>query len=88
MNLKNLKIVFTELFHEDFGKAIRIILIELNSGLNLKGLVISVKDLFNVKGYKTRGGSIFLDPLPSLKDAHCMQFIKESWRPYYLVIQI
>ena len=73
---KKFENVFTELFHEDFGKALNYIN-SLNSGL-LKGLVISVKDLFDVKGYKTRGGSKFLDSQIKIKDADCVALIRKS----------
>ena len=68
--------VFTELFYQDFGKALNYIN-SLDSGL-LKGLIISVKDLFDVKGYKTKGGSKFLDNQTTIKDADCIALIRES----------
>ena len=68
--------VFTELFHEDFGKSLNYIN-SLDSGF-LKGLVISVKDLFDVKGYKTKGGSKFLDSQIKIKDADCVALIRKS----------
>ena len=73
---KKFESVFTELFHEDFGKALNYIN-SLDSGF-LKGLVISVKDLFDVKGYKTRGGSKFLDSQIKIKDADCVALIRKS----------
>ena len=51
-NPKNFENIFTELFKEDFEAQINEIN-KLKSGL-LKGLIISVKDLFDVKGYLTR----------------------------------
>ena len=68
--------VFTELFHKDFGKALNYIN-NLDSGF-LKGLVVSVKDLFDVKGYKTKGGSKFLDSQIKIKDADCIALIRKS----------
>ena len=62
--------IFTELFEEDFQIQLNEIN-QLKNGL-LKGLIISVKDLFDVKGYKTRGGSKFLNPDISLEDAECI----------------
>ena len=53
----NFKHIFTELFDKDFKSQLTFIE-KLNNG-SLKGLIISIKDLFDVKGYKTRGGSIF-----------------------------
>ena len=73
---KKFESVFTELFHEDFEKALNYIN-SLDSGF-LKGLVISVKDLFDVKGYKTRGGSKFLDSQIKIKDADCVALIRKS----------
>ena len=65
--------IFTELFEEDFQLQLNEIN-HLKNGL-LKGLIISVKDLFDVKGYKTRGGSKFLNPETCLKDAECISLI-------------
>ena len=73
---KKFESVFTELFHQDFEKALNYIN-SLDSGF-LKGLVISVKDLFDVKGYKTRGGSKFLDNPPANKDADCISLIRKA----------
>ena len=73
---KKFESVFTELFHQDFEKALNYIN-NLDAGV-LKGLVISVKDLFDVKGYKTRGGSKFLDGQTKLKDADCIALIRKS----------
>ena len=68
--------VFTELFYKDFEKGLNYIN-SLETGL-LKGLVISVKDLFDVKNYKTRGGSKFLNSLPANKDADCIALIRKA----------
>ena len=68
--------VFTELFDKDFEKGLNYIN-SLETGL-LKGLVISVKDLFDVKNYKTRGGSKFLNSLPANKDADCIALIRKA----------
>ena len=73
---KKFESVFTELFHQDFEKALNYIN-SLDTGF-LKGLVISVKDLFDVKGYKTRGGSKFLDSQIKIKDADCVALIRKS----------
>ena len=72
----NFKHIFTELFDKDFKSQLTFIE-ELNNG-SLKGLIISIKDLFDVKGYKTRGGSIFLNPLPSTKDADCISLLRNA----------
>tara|TARA_B110000261_G_scaffold26860_1_gene29706 strand:- start:7691 stop:8977 length:1287 start_codon:yes stop_codon:yes gene_type:complete len=72
----NFKHIFTELFDKDFKSQLTFIE-KLNNG-SLKGLIISIKDLFDVKGYKTRGGSIFLDPLPSTKDADCISLLRNA----------
>ena len=68
--------IFTELFEEDFQLQLNKIN-QLKNGL-LKGLIISVKDLFDVKGYKTRGGSKFLNPEICLKDAECISLIRTA----------
>ena len=68
--------VFIELFEKDFQSQLNFIS-EMESG-RLKGLIISVKDLFNVKGFKTRGGTTFLDPKPSKEDAECISLIREA----------
>ena len=68
--------IFTELFEKDFQLQLNDIN-QLKHGL-LKGLTISVKDLFNVKGYKTRGGSKFLNPDISLEDAECISLIRAA----------
>ena len=68
--------IFTELFEYDFQSQLDFIK-ELDD-VSLKGLIISIKDLFNVKDYKTRGGSIFLDPLPSSKDADCVDLLRKA----------
>ena len=57
-NPKTFENIFTELFKEDFEAQLNEIS-KLKSGL-LRGLIISVKDLFDVKGYHTRGGTKFL----------------------------
>ncbi len=73
---KQFESVFTEIFHQDFEKSLNYIN-SLDSGL-LKGLVITVKDLFDVKDYKTRGGSRFLDSQTKIKDANCIALIRKS----------
>ena len=73
---KKFENIFTELFNHDFHSQLEFI--KGLDDINLKGLIISIKDLFNVKGYKTRGGSLFLDPLPCLKDASCISLLRKS----------
>ncbi|MDC0227070.1 amidase family protein [Alphaproteobacteria bacterium] len=73
---KTFESVFIELFEKDFQSQLNFIS-EMESG-RLKGLIISVKDLFNVKGFKTRGGTTFLDPKPSKEDAECISLIREA----------
>ena len=73
---KKFENVFTELFHQDFEKELNYIN-SLDNGF-LKGLIISVKDLFDVKNYKTRGGSKFLNSLPANKDADCIALIRKA----------
>ena len=73
---KTFESVFIELFEKDFQSQLNFIS-EMEHG-PLKGLIISVKDLFNVKGFKTRGGTTFLDPKPSKEDAECISLIREA----------
>ena len=51
---KKFENIFTELFERDFEVQLNEIT-KLKNG-SLKGLIISVKDLFDVEGYPTRGG--------------------------------
>ena len=48
--------IFTQLFEKDFNEQLD----KINTVKEgkLKGLIISVKDLFDVKGYKTKGGTL------------------------------
>ncbi len=75
-NPKKIENIFTELFEKDF----EIQLNEINKLKigSLKGLIISVKDLFDVKGYHTRGGTKFLEPNISLRDAKCVSNIRKA----------
>ena len=73
---KNFENIFTELFEKDFEAQLNKIS-KLKSGL-LKGLIISVKDLFDVKGYHTRGGTKFLETGISLGDAKCVSNIRNA----------
>ena len=68
--------IFTELFDQDFVSQLNYIK-NLKSG-DLRGLIITIKDLFDVKGYRTRGGSVFIDPIPSNKDAECIALLRNS----------
>ena len=68
--------IFTELFDQDFVSQLNYIK-DLKSG-DLRGLIITIKDLFDVKGYRTRGGSVFIDPIPSNKDAECIALLRNS----------
>ena len=73
---KKIENIFTELFEKDFDVQLNEIS-QLENGL-LKGLIISVKDLFDVKGYITRGGTKFLKPDISLSDAKCISNIRKE----------
>ena len=75
-NPKNFENIFTELFEKDFKAQLNEIS-KIKSGL-LKGLIISVKDLFDVKGYHTRGGTKFLETDISLSDAKCISNIRKA----------
>ena len=73
---KKIENIFTELFEKDFEVQLNEIS-KLKNGL-LKGLIISVKDLFDVKGYHTRGGTKFLEPDISISDAKCISNIRKA----------
>ncbi len=73
---KKFENIFTELFEKDFEVQLNEIS-EVKNGL-LEGLIISVKDLFDVKGYHTRGGTKFLKPDVSLSDAKCISSIRKA----------
>ena len=73
---KKIENIFTELFEKDFEVQLNEI-DKLKNGL-LKGLIISVKDLFDVKGYHTKGGTKFLKPNISLSDAKCISNIRKA----------
>ena len=68
--------IFTELFDQDFVSQLNYIK-NLKNG-DLRGLIITIKDLFDVKGYRTRGGSVFIDPTASNKDAECIALLRNS----------
>ena len=68
--------IFTELFDQDFASQLNYIK-NLKNG-DLRGLIITIKDLFDVKGYRTRGGSVFIDPTASNKDAECIALLRNS----------
>lgn len=59
--------VFTELF--DY--------VEPQQGV-LNGSIISIKDLFQVQGYKTQAGSIFLDNTPAEQDAVAVSQLRKA----------
>ena len=75
-NPKNIENIFIELFEKDFEFQLK----KINTLKNgsLKGLIISVKDLFDVKGYHTRGGTKFLEPDISISDAKCISNIRKA----------
>ena len=73
---QKIKNIFTELFEKDFEAQLNEIS-KLRRGL-LKGLIISVKDLFDVRGYHTRGGTKFLETDISLGDAKCISNIRKA----------
>jgi aspartyl-tRNA(Asn)/glutamyl-tRNA(Gln) amidotransferase subunit A len=68
--------IFTELFDKDFNEQLDNIN-KVKKG-KLKGLIISVKDLFDVKGYKTKGGTKFIDDKIAQKDAKCISLIRKA----------
>lgn len=68
--------IFTELFEKDFNEQLDNI--NKVKKAKLKGLIISVKDLFDVKGYKTKGGTKFIDDEIAQKDAKCISLIRKA----------
>ena len=68
--------IFTQLFEKDFNEQLDKIN-ELKEG-KLKGLIISVKDLFDVKGYKTKGGTKFINVGDAQHDARCISLIRNA----------
>ena len=68
--------IFTELFEKDFNEQLDNI--NKVKKAKLKGLIISVKDLFDVKGYKTKGGTKFIDDKIAQKDAKCISLIRKA----------
>jgi len=73
---KKFENIFTELFEKDFEVQLKKIS-KLKGGL-LEGLIISVKALFDVKGYHTKGGTKFLETDISLNDAKCISNIRKA----------
>ncbi|MFT4573659.1 amidase family protein [Marinomonas primoryensis] len=59
--------VFTELF--DY--------VAPQQGL-LNGAIISIKDLFQVEGYKTQAGSVFINKQPALQDAAAVALLRKA----------
>ena len=72
----NFENIFTQLFKKDFNEQLDKINI-VKEG-KLKGLIISVKDLFDVKGYKTKGGTKFIDDGDAQQDAKCISLIRNA----------
>ena len=68
--------IFTELFEKDFNEQLDNI--NKVKKAKLKGRIISVKDLFDVKGYKTKGGTKFIDDEIAQKDAKCISLIRKA----------
>ena len=68
--------IFTQLFEKDFNEQLDKIN-ELKKG-RLKGLIITVKDLFDVKGYKTKGGTKFINVGDAQQDAKCISLIRNA----------
>jgi aspartyl-tRNA(Asn)/glutamyl-tRNA(Gln) amidotransferase subunit A len=61
------QVVFTELF--DY--------LEPQQG-PLNGAIISIKDLFQVQGYKTQAGSVFIDPQEAEQDATAVAQLRKA----------
>lgn len=71
--------IFTEMF-DVVGKANDAPLTNhLLSSLPLQNALVSIKDLFDVKGYKTRAGSSFLNAVPeAIEDAVAVQRLRDA----------
>jgi aspartyl-tRNA(Asn)/glutamyl-tRNA(Gln) amidotransferase subunit A len=66
--------VFTELFNSEESIAVND-----NREGSLKNAIVSIKDLFDVKGYKTRAGSIFLEATePASEDAEAVKALRKA----------
>ena len=76
--------IFTELFEKDFNEQLDNIN-KVKKG-KLKGLIISVKDLFYVKGYKTKGGTKFIDD--KIDKLINNDLILKSWHEYLQVLNL
>jgi aspartyl-tRNA(Asn)/glutamyl-tRNA(Gln) amidotransferase subunit A len=44
----------------------------------LNGAIISIKDLFQVEGYKTQAGSVFINKQPALQDAAAVALLRKA----------
>lgn len=44
----------------------------------LTGAIISIKDLFQVEGYKTQAGSVFINKQPAVKDAAAVALLRKA----------
>ena len=44
----------------------------------LTGAIISIKDLFQVEGYKTQAGSVFINKQPALQDAAAVALLRKA----------
>lgn len=64
--------VFTELFEY----------VEPQQGV-LNGAIVSIKDLFQVQGYKTQAGSVFIDKTPALQDAEAVALLRQSGASFF-----
>ncbi|GAB3488886.1 amidase family protein [Marinomonas epiphytica] len=63
--------IFTERFHEPVE--------DQNKVGELAGAVVTIKDLFDVKGYQTRSGSVFLNCAePATKDAEAVKRLRQA----------
>jgi len=65
--------MFTKLFSIDYKDY------EVATESPLKGAIFSIKDLFDVAGYQTKGGSVFLDKEPpAIEDAEAVKKLREA----------
>ena len=71
--------IFTELFDVTAGASCESTTNNLSHEQYLKNAIISVKDLFDVKGYKTKAGSTFLNDVePAIEDADAVKSLREA----------
>jgi len=76
--------IFTELFDVTAGVSCEGTTNNLSHEQHLKNAIISVKDLFDVKGYKTKAGSTFLNDIePAIEDADAVKSLRGAGAVFF-----